>query len=125
MRLNRWMVGVLAALAPTACSAPVPVAHPTAPRPAAVITAHQAAPTRSPSTRPSPTAATGAPRVTARPTITPRKGTLHYIANVGDDVSPVVALGYDLFDTGPDPETLAALPAGGKALVWLGSLDNS
>ena len=50
-------------------------------------------------------------------------GTLHYIANTGG-VTQVAQLGYDLFDTGPDPDQLATLPAGTRALVWLGSLDN-
>jgi len=40
-------------------------------------------------------------------------------------LAPVARLGYNLFDTGPDPQTIAGLPAGGQALVWLGSLDNA
>jgi hypothetical protein len=48
-------------------------------------------------------------------------GTLHYVVNV-EDLTPVLALGYNLLDTGPAPDELATLPAGTQALVWLGSL---
>jgi hypothetical protein len=47
---------------------------------------------------------------------------MHYIANTGDKVDLVARLGYNLFDTGPDLEVIAALPPGGQALVWLGDL---
>ena len=57
------------------------------------------------------------------PPATPN-GTLHFIANVGGQVPAVRALGFNLIDTGPDPETVDALPSGVRALVWLGSLDN-
>lgn len=71
--------------------------------------------------RPTPSAsATGTPSLPAPP---PHAGTLHYVVNV-ENVAQVVPLGYDLFDTGPDTDELAALPAGTQALVWLGSLDN-
>jgi hypothetical protein len=106
------------------CSAPIPAARPAVSRSASAIIAHQGPPVTGAPTRAAPSTAP-TPTVTPRPAVTPHAGTLHYIANVGTDVSPVVALGYDLFDTGPDPETLAALPPGGRALVWLGSLDNS
>jgi hypothetical protein len=66
----------------------------------------------------------GSPRPSA-PRLPPRTGTLHFITNVGPNVSAVARLGYDLFDTGPDPEEIAGLPAGTLALVWLGSLDNA
>lgn len=72
-----------------------------------------------PSSSPAPPA-TGGPGGAPGPHPT---GTLHYIANTGS-VTPVAQLGYDLFDTGPDPDELASLPAGTQALVWLGSLDN-
>jgi hypothetical protein len=49
---------------------------------------------------------------------------MHYIANTGADAASVARLGYNLFDTGSDPQTVAALPAGGRSLVWLGPLDN-
>ena len=64
----------------------------------------------------------------ARPTPTPAPthpaggATRHFVANTGDAVGPAAGLGYNLFDTGPDPQTVAALPAGGQALVWLGDL---
>ncbi|HEX2772450.1 MAG TPA: hypothetical protein VHN18_08490 [Micromonosporaceae bacterium] len=48
-------------------------------------------------------------------------GTLHYIANIGEDANAVAALGYNLFDIGPG-ERIDALPPGGRALVWLGDL---
>lgn len=54
----------------------------------------------------------------------PSRPALHYIANTGSALGPVAGLGYNLFDTGPDPEAVAALPAGGQALVWLGNLGN-
>jgi hypothetical protein len=56
--------------------------------------------------------------------VPPSGGTLHFIANVGAQISAVGALGFNLLDTGPDPESVDALPAGTRALVWLGTLDN-
>jgi hypothetical protein len=47
---------------------------------------------------------------------------MHYIVNTGSNIGPVQRLGYNLFDTGPDPQTIAALPSGARALVWLGDL---
>jgi hypothetical protein len=72
-----------------------------------------------PSSSPSPSA-TSVPSGPVRPDPT---GTLHYIANT-EGVAAVMQLGYNLVDTGPDPDELATLPAGTQALVWLGSLDN-
>ena len=54
----------------------------------------------------------------------PAGGPLHFIANVGADVRAITALGFNLVDTGPSPEVVNALPAGVRALVWLGTLDN-
>lgn len=71
---------------------------------------------------PSPSAATRSPTPAGPP---PLHGTMHFIANVGNQMSQVEALGFNLIDTGPDPETVNALPAGVRALVWLGSLDNA
>lgn len=71
--------------------------------------------------RPTPSAsANGTPSLPAPPS---HVGPLHYIVNV-ENTAQVIPLGYDLFDTGPDTDELAALPAGTQALVWLGSLDN-
>lgn len=50
---------------------------------------------------------------------------LHYISNTGDAWPKAAALGYNLVDMGADRETVDALPAGVRALVWLGSLDNT
>lgn len=62
-------------------------------------------------------ASTGlAPGSTATTTVTT---TRHYIANLGGSVAPR-SLGYNLFDTGPSKGTIDALPAGVRALVWLG-----
>lgn len=54
----------------------------------------------------------------------PASGTLHFVANVGEQIGAVQALGFNLIDTGPDPTTINALPSGVRALVWLGTLDN-
>jgi hypothetical protein len=50
---------------------------------------------------------------------------LHYIANLHGEADMAAALGYNLFDTGSDPSDVAALPAGARALVWLGGLGDS
>ena len=67
--------------------------------------------------RPAPTSAP-APRPAAT-------GTLHFVANTGPQVTAMSALGYNLFDTGVDPQTVHALPAGARALVWLGDLGDA
>jgi hypothetical protein len=36
------------------------------------------------------------------------------------DYAALVELGYDVFDVGPSPEAIAAIPEGGQALVWVG-----
>ncbi len=43
----------------------------------------------------------------------------HFIANLHGSRAPM-KLGYTIFDTGSDPEVIRALPAGVRALVWLG-----
>ncbi len=109
--LSSMGVFILAAASLVGCSS----RHPAANTPTAAQTAtHQAGGGLSSS----------APR--APSTSTPRAPhTLHYVANTGADVGPVAQLGYKLFDTGPNPETAAALPANSLALVWLGNLDNT
>jgi hypothetical protein len=49
--------------------------------------------------------------------------TLHYTNNVGYSAKPK-GVGFNLWDIGPYPEDVAALPAGHKALIWVGG-DNS
>ncbi|MEN3613147.1 hypothetical protein AAH979_26790 [Plantactinospora sp. ZYX-F-223] len=49
--------------------------------------------------------------------------TLHYTNNVGYSSGPK-GVGFNLWDLGPYPEDVAALPAGHRALVWVGG-DNS
>src|SRR5690242_4060097 len=72
------------------------------------------------SASPSPSRSAGPP-----PALHPAGPTRHYIANLDGDRAAVAALGYNLFDTGSDPESVNALGAGQRALVWLGSLDNA
>jgi hypothetical protein len=65
----------------------------------------------------------------------PRTGsatTLHFAVNVRGDVAAASRMGFDLFDvrgsTSSPQQVVAAvgrLPAGGKALVWVGNLDNA
>jgi hypothetical protein len=64
-------------------------------------------PAASPAVSPSPSASARSVR------------THHYIANLHGARRPH-RLGYDVFDTGPSPAQIAALPRGVKALVWLG-----
>ena len=45
--------------------------------------------------------------------------TLHYTNNVGYSSGPA-GVGFNLWDVGPYPEEVNALPAGHKALVWVG-----
>ncbi len=45
--------------------------------------------------------------------------TLHFAANTASYDEPV-ALGFNLFDTAPSRAALAELPAGGRALLWVG-----
>src|SRR5262249_14440651 len=56
------------------------------------------------------TPATGTP-TPSLPAVPQHTGPRHYIVNV-ENAAQVVPLGYDLFDTGPDTDELAALPAG-------------
>jgi hypothetical protein len=90
---------------------------------------------RSPAPHASPSPVSSAPSGSARasatagrplPSIGPTAsgGTQHFVANVGAAIGTVQALGFNLIDTGPDASTIDALPAGVRALVWLGSLDN-
>lgn len=51
--------------------------------------------------------------------------TLHYTANIGSDQATAAALGFNLFDIGPTKASIDALPAGVKAVVWVGNLDNA
>lgn len=53
---------------------------------------------------------------TAVPTATT---TLHYTNNVGFEAGPA-DVGFNLWDLGPWPEEINALPAGHQALVWVG-----
>jgi hypothetical protein len=91
---------------------------------AAVAAGSSASPGKSASPSATPSSATPsptAPRIVGPPH---NDGTLHFIANVGDQIAAVQSLGFNLVDTGSDPETVGALPSGMRALVWLGSLDN-
>jgi hypothetical protein len=58
--------------------------------------------------------------------------TLHYAANAHGAITAAAALGFDLFDIdgsgaglGALSERIDSLPARGKALVWVGNLDNA
>src|SRR5690348_13579862 len=51
--------------------------------------------------------------------------TLHYVSNTHGDWPAAARLGYNLVDLGPDTKAIDALPAGLRALVWLGNLDNT
>lgn len=58
--------------------------------------------------------------------------TLHYAANAHGAIAAAAALGFDLFDidgAGSSlpalSQTIDSLPTGGKALVWVGNLDNA
>ncbi|MFL6076208.1 MAG: hypothetical protein ACJ73S_22685 [Mycobacteriales bacterium] len=76
------------------------------------------APASHPGTAPAGTPpATGAPAGAAT--------TLHYVSNTHGDWSAPAKLGYNLIDLGPDTGAVNALPAGIRALVWLGNLDNT
>ncbi|SFO57919.1 hypothetical protein K8Z49_09730 [Actinomadura madurae] len=59
----------------------------------------------------------------ARPAAHQRaSGTLHLALNMpAGDRAEAAALGYDLFDTDPDEDDIAALPKGGRALLWVGN----
>ncbi|MFA1541736.1 hypothetical protein [Actinomadura monticuli] len=49
-------------------------------------------------------------------------GTLHLALNMpAGDRAQAAALGYDLFDVDPDADEIASLPAGGRALLWVGN----
>jgi hypothetical protein len=82
--------------------------------------------TNSASTSPTAPASSTTPPTPPRGPVAPppTTGTLHFIANVDDQIAAVEALGFNLVDMGSDPESVNALPAGVRALVWLGSLDN-
>ena len=81
-------------------------------------------PSPSPTVKASATPSVSRPAKPIPPSQHQSTATLHFIANVGDQVSEVKALGFNLIDTGADPGTVDALPNGIRALVWLGSLDN-
>ena len=104
--------------------APVPTARQPSPQSGSQpgLPAKSPSPGATPSHAQSPSP--GHPPATYPPPPLPND-TLHFIANVGDRISAVRGLGYTLMDTGSDPELVNALPAGVRALVWMGSLDNS
>jgi hypothetical protein len=54
----------------------------------------------------------------------PARTTLHYTNNVGYEAGPA-SVGFNLWDLGPDPDAVDALPAGNKALIWAGGGDVS
>ncbi len=81
-------------------------------------------PSPSPSVTASATPSASRPPKPIPPSQDQSMTTLHFIANVGDQITEVKALGFNLIDTGADPGTVNALPTGVRALVWLGSLDN-
>ncbi|HKD98615.1 MAG TPA: hypothetical protein VKB69_13630 [Micromonosporaceae bacterium] len=69
-------------------------------------------------------------RTASRPAVVPvhtepPPATLHYISNTGPNVRRVAALGYNLFDLGPNESVIDSLGPGQQALVWLGNLDNT
>ncbi len=81
---------------------------------------------------PSPSASTATAAGTPSPSSTSptaaalsSTGTRHYVANVGSSRSAAAALGYNLFDMGPDRSLIDALPDGDQALVWLGNIGKS
>lgn len=45
---------------------------------------------------------------------------LHYTPNEDGGYATTASLGFNLHDVGPDKQTIDALPAGGRALVWVG-----
>lgn len=51
--------------------------------------------------------------------------TLHYTANIGTAQTAAASLGFNLFDTGTNKQSIDALPAGVRAMVWVGNLDNA
>jgi hypothetical protein len=95
-----------------------PVAAPkAAPSEAESGSAETSTPSPTPSAAPSASASAPAAR-------TGTGSTLHFIANLDGQGGAAARLGYNLIDTGPTKETVDALPAGQRALVWLGSLGN-
>lgn len=63
-----------------------------------------------------------AARPAAAPAPPPRGGTLHLALNMpAGDRARAAALGYTLFDVDPDEDDIASLPAGGRALLWVGN----
>jgi hypothetical protein len=66
---------------------------------------------------PSPGDAAARPAARQRAT-----GTLHLALNMpAGDRAKAASLGYDLFDVDPDEGDIAALPEGGRALLWVGN----
>lgn len=58
----------------------------------------------------------------AAPAAATKPKTLHYAANMAEDErSKAAGLGFNLFDTGPDPEEIDSLKEGQRALVWVGA----
>ncbi|WP_067468070.1 hypothetical protein [Actinomadura macra] len=58
----------------------------------------------------------------ARPVAARASGTLHLALNMpAGDRAKAARLGYDLFDVDPDEGDIAALPEGGRALLWVGN----
>jgi hypothetical protein len=58
----------------------------------------------------------------AAPAAAAEPKTLHYAANMAEDERALAAgLGFNLFDTGPDPEEINSLSDGQQALVWVGA----
>ncbi|MBW8482561.1 glycoside hydrolase family 16 protein [Actinomadura parmotrematis] len=69
-----------------------------------------------------PTTGAAAPRSATTTADRPDPGTRHLALNMdAGDRAKAAALGYDLFDVGPDPAEIDALPAGTKAMVWAGN----
>ncbi|MGI5169611.1 glycoside hydrolase family 16 protein [Spirillospora sp. CA-253888] len=63
-----------------------------------------------------------APRLATSTGARPATATRHLALNMpAADRAEAAALGYDLFDVGPDPAEIAALPPGGQAMVWVGN----
>ncbi|MQY08796.1 hypothetical protein [Actinomadura macrotermitis] len=70
-----------------------------------------------------PRAATTTPTAVSKARAVRPAGATHHLAlNMpAADRAKAAALGYDLFDVGPDPDEIAALPPGGRAMVWAGN----
>src|SRR5207248_6872983 len=91
-------------------------------RPGPKETAAAAPATSGPAARPA--ASTPATAATTAPA-TPAGPTLHYVSNTHGQYATAARFGFNLVDIGPGKDAIDALPAGQRALVWVGNLDNT